>query len=77
MNLCEHGTEMDLRCAWCTAWAGKYRAGDARSEADRRARVVRGWAFRGLTGHCEAEIRRYLAGGPTPVGYERLHGSTR
>lgn len=48
------------------------RAGDARTEEQRRARVVKGWAFRGLPAEEVAAIRAYLDGGPVPVGYEKL-----
>lgn len=59
------------------AWLGRRRAGDAPDEATRRARVVKGWAFKELTEEtCEA-IRAYLAGGPVPPGYEGMDRRTR
>jgi hypothetical protein len=51
--------------------------GDARSEEQRRARVVHGWAFRDLTDEEVAAIRAYLAGGPVPPGYEELDKKVR
>lgn len=48
----------------------KRRAGDARTEEQRRARVVHGWAFRKLSDDEKAAIRAYLEGGPVPAGYE-------
>jgi hypothetical protein len=50
----------------------KRRAGDARTEEQRRARVVKGWAFRNLPEHEAEAIRSYLDGGPVPAGYEEL-----
>ncbi len=52
-------------------------AGDARTEEQRRARVVKGWAFMTLTPEEERAIRAYLEGGPVPPGYETLHEITR
>lgn len=43
-----------------------------RTEEERRALVVKGWAFRALSPEREAEIRAYLDGGPVPEGYETL-----
>lgn len=42
-------------------------------EQKRRRRVVHGWAFKTLPLEKRQEIRRYLAGGPVPSGYENLH----
>lgn len=56
---------------------GRRRAGDARTEKQRRARVVHGWAFRDWTPEQETAIRAYLEGGPVPAGYERLHETVR
>jgi hypothetical protein len=56
---------------------GKPRAGDARTEEQRRARVMHGWAFRQLPDDEEAAIRSYLEGGPVPVGYEEAHREVR
>jgi hypothetical protein len=47
-------------------------AGDAKTEEQRRRRVVRGWAFRDLPPEEIAAIRAYLDGGPVPPGYEQL-----
>lgn len=47
-------------------------AGEARTEEQRRARVVKGWAFQDLTEAEATEIRAYLDGGPVPAGYEEL-----
>jgi len=47
-------------------------AGDAKTEAQRRARVVHGWVFMNLTTEQKAEIEAYLEGGPVPAGYERV-----
>lgn len=58
-------------------WLGKRRAGDAKTEEQRRARVVKGWAFQKLTDEEIAAIRAYLDGGPVPPGYERAHGAVR
>ena len=49
---------------------GKPRAGDARTEEQRRARVMHGWSFRMLPKEEEAAIIAYLEGGPVPEGYE-------
>lgn len=55
----------------------KRQAGDALTEEQRRARVVKGWAFMDLTPEETQEILDYLDGGPVPAGYEALHESTR
>ena len=48
-------------------------AGDAKTEMQRRRRVVKGWAFQNLHPDAVAAIRAYLAGeGPVPAGYEQL-----
>jgi hypothetical protein len=52
-------------------------AGDAKTEEQRRARVVKGWAFRDLSPDQVEAIREYLAGGPVPAGYEKLDEVTR
>jgi len=52
--------------------ADRRRPGDAPDERTRRARVVKGWAFRDLTEEENAAIRAYLDGGPVPAGYEHL-----
>lgn len=54
-----------------------HKKGDAKTERQRRNRVVKGWAFRTLTTEQQAEIRAYLEGGPVPKGYEVLHELTR
>lgn len=56
---------------------GRPRAGDARTEEQRRARVVRGWAFRLLSAEQEAAIHAYLDGGPVPSGYASAHEGVR
>lgn len=56
---------------------GPRRAGDARTEEQRRARVVKGWAFMNLTDEESAAIVDYLDGGPVPSGYERQHRVVR
>lgn len=48
------------------------KAGEAKTEAQRRARVVHGWVFRYLPEHEQEAIRQYLEGGPVPAGYEEL-----
>lgn len=55
----------------------KRRAGDARTEEQRRARVVKGWAFMDLPEEKKAAIRAYLEGGPVPEGYEEAHEEIR
>lgn len=66
-------TEADYNLAAARAVeAEQRRAGDAPDERTRRARVVKGWAFRDLTSEEEAAIRVYLDGGPVPPGYEEL-----
>lgn len=55
----------------------KRRAGDAITEEQRRARVVKGWAFRDLPDAEKEAIRAYLDGGPVPAGYEEAHDETR
>jgi hypothetical protein len=52
-------------------------AGEAKSEAQRRARVVKGWAFRQLTAEQKDSIRAYLDGGPCPAEYARLDALTK
>lgn len=51
--------------------------GDAVTEQQRRARVVKGWAFRNPTGEVAAAVEAYLDGGPVPAGYEKLDASVR
>lgn len=46
--------------------------GEAKIETQRRARVVKGWAFRNLTREEVEAIKAYLEGGPVPKGYEEL-----
>lgn len=46
--------------------------GAARDERTRRARVVKGWAFKDLSEDENAAIVAYLDGGPVPSGYEHL-----
>lgn len=53
------------------------RAGDARTEGQRRARVVKGWAFRNLSDERKQEIVAYLDGGPVPSDYGNAHTSVR
>lgn len=48
------------------------KVGAAKTEAQRRARVVHGWVFRDLPEHEQEAIRQYLEGGPVPAGYEEL-----
>lgn len=55
----------------------KRRAGDAKTEEQRRARVVKGWVFLDLTDDEVKVIRKYLKGGPVPPGYEELDRTTR
>lgn len=47
-------------------------SGEATTEGQRRARVVKGWAFRAMTPEQVAAILSYLDGGPVPAGYEAL-----
>lgn len=53
------------------------KAGDARTEEQRRARVVKGWVYNTSTDAEIAEIRAYLKGGPVPKGYEVLDAKVR
>ncbi len=51
--------------------------GEAKTETQRRTRVVKGWAFRDLSEVECAAIKAYLSGGPVPVGYEKLDEVTK
>lgn len=53
------------------------RAGDAKTERVRRARVVKGWAFRDLPESEVNGIKSYLEGGPVPTGYEKADQEIR
>lgn len=54
-------------------------AGQARTETQRRARVMHGWAFRTWTPEEKKHIARYLAlqTDVPPAGYERLHANLK